>query len=286
MAAVEAVGSAATGDKNGEVVVSRLLSRLVLAIGSAIALMLTPWSAWAAALAAEPTTPTTAPPDGSVGYLGGPGLWLLAASVLVVIAGLWFAYLYHARLLQTIDLAVEGGQLIRSENGPAIAQSPDGKVGVSGPTEATPGATVTFKAIGYDDSSKVSWAVEGGKPEPSIGTGSTLEVTFREAGTATVTATVGKESAPHKVTVSGPRKELTGIVLPFAIQNWGRLVVTTLGVGVVSALMAWDVISAEGGIGLLGALLGIGAAAGSKEAESKPKSETATEGAAKPKAEK
>ena len=43
------------------------------------------------------------------------------------------------------------------------------------------------------------------------------------------------------------------------------------GVGVIAALMALDKINAEGGIGILGTLLGIGAAAAASDPAAEPK---------------
>lgn len=225
------------------------------------------------------TTTTTTIPDGGAGANSALGLAVLGAALLVVVAGLIFALIYHSRLLKTVDKAIDAGQRIGTKSEPAHdgvgAQAAPGEIGVDGPAEVESGASATFTAVGYATATAVSWTVDGGGAEPSEGDGREINVKFGSAGTAIVTASEsGRQSKPLNVSVKDPPKKLPeGIVLPFAVANWGRLLVVCLGVGIVGALMVWDVISAAAGMGPLGALLGVGAASATAEKTAEPKND-------------
>ena len=66
-----------------------------------------------------------------------------------------------------------------------------------------------------------------------------------------------------------------GLVLPFVMRNWSRFVVVVFGTGVVAALMFAGVITAQGGIGLLGPLLGVGAVTAATPEPAAPAAPTA-----------
>lgn len=201
----------------------------------------------------------------------------IVAAIAVIAIGLYFAYGYHQRLLRSIDTAVQYGATgpISTSNEDSLAPRPRSMsvVGATGPPSVEVGQNVTYEATGTTEPSTVTWSIEGGGPTPSGGQGASISVTFSQAGTAVVTPTQeGLESVPLTVTVVArpAASSREGVVLPFVIRNWARFVVVIFGVGAISALMALSVISAEGGIGLLGALLGIGGAAANSDGDSKP----------------
>jgi hypothetical protein len=203
------------------------------------------------------------------------GVFVVAAVVVIAI-GLVFARQYHERLLATIDLAVERGQAgpISTTNESALTETRTrggAVLGVTGPATVEVGQRATFEATGADEAGDVTWSVEGGGAVPSSGRGTTFDVTFSMPGRAelTVARTDGLTATAPVEVVAAPRAEGEGVVLPFVIRNWARLVVVIFGVGAISALMALGVLSAEGGIGVLGALLGIGGASTSAESTSK-----------------
>lgn len=198
------------------------------------------------------------------------------ASVSVIAIGLYWSYSYHRRLLGTIDAAIAKGVVkkVDVENIDSLGPRTRGskQIGVSGPSQAVAGEAVTFTATGIQDAAGVNWTVSGAGATPESGTGASIVVTFAGSGKATVAPHLSEHvSSPLEVTVTEPPPpgSAEGIVLPFVLRNWARFVVVIFGVGAIAGLMALSIISAEGGIGLLGALLGIGGAAAS-DADSKP----------------
>ena len=55
---------------------------------------------------------STSVPDGSAGYHGPAGTSILVASIVVVGFGLMFAYVYHRRLLVSVDKAIVLGRAV------------------------------------------------------------------------------------------------------------------------------------------------------------------------------
>ena len=216
------------------------------------------------------------------------GLFVLIASVLVVVLALGFALLYHEKLLRVIRMAVRAGQPVATAVKPVVEQSPaEGVNGdevptprIIGPRTGAPEAELVFAIKDAQAEDTVEWAAEGGTPPTAPPTTATDElkpcfvVSFNKAGTYVVVATVARQdgATTHRieyiVSVGASGSEKSGaapgaaaITLPFVISNWGRLVIVIFGVGVVGALMASAVIAEATGIGILGTLLGVGAAA-------------------------
>ena len=187
---------------------------------------------------------------------------LLGAAILVIVIALVFTWAYHRRALEVITAG-----LARAGEGGAFAVV-DGGVGalstgvqIKGPTHAAPSEELFFGIVGAAGRTVV-WTAE--KSTETSGTGQTFMTSFADPGVYEVSATVEgeSESVTKKVTIGAAApKSASPITIPFALKNWGRLVVVLFGVGVVAALMATAVISAEAGIGILGALLGVGATA-------------------------
>ncbi len=205
------------------------------------------------------------------------GVFVLAA-IIVIGIGLLFSHRYHERLLQSIDAAIRLGKVdtIATSNDSSLdATRTRGapQIGVTGPTTVEVGQTAVYEAVGASDPNAVSWSIEGGDATPSVGQGASIGVAFSKTGSAVVTAAQeGSTSAPLSVDVIASTKVggREGIVLPFVIKNWARFVVVIFGVGAIAALMALGVVSAEGGIGVLGVLLGVGGATANADSESKP----------------
>lgn len=236
--------------------------------------------------AVDDAVATTAPAGGSgvtSPVVGEPLIGLawgsLGLSLLVIVVALFFISAYHRRLLRIISWAVRHGAPVGTSSelvagrAPQVAgqglgadAAPFGVTSDVDGSEATPGQDVTFSAIGGDpakDRATISWSSEGGKP--ANGTGATFVTRAPTSGKLTVLATWDSETpVTHSVTVgtvSAPGSDgPAGIVLPFAIRGWGGFVVTVLGIGVVVALMFAKVISESAGVGILGTLLGLGAA--------------------------
>lgn len=235
-----------------------------------------------------PVTSTTVPPNvgGAAGdrYHLWPAMAILGVALLVICAALWFAYAYHRRVLETLE-RLGKGQPVTTDPGSALgasagqagvlARTADDPLAVTGPDAAVVGQAVTFEAVNAGDPSSLSWTVEGASPKPSLGSGASITLGFGAAGSAAVVATEpGADGAPPRfsqpwtVTVTAPAPASAaapGIVLPFVIKNWGRLVVTLLGIGVIAAMMTMGVIESDAGIAVLGTLLGVGAASAQSE---------------------
>ncbi len=223
----------------------------------------------AAADAAGTTTTTTTT---TTGYHPVPAIFILGITCVVIGICLWFVFRYHQQLLATIDHAVKAGAAgpISAEDHGVGVQSrevTDGGVTITGPSTAVSGEEVTFTADGLTGGETLAWTVSGDVgADPAAGGDATFTTRFATAGTATVALDLvgGTAPAPLTVTVTAPASAPTtgakGVVLPFVVRNWGRLVVVLFGAGLVGCLMALGVIGSEGGVALLGALLGVGAA--------------------------
>lgn len=230
------------------------------------------WASTAAA-AEEGVAKTT---NTGSGYHPGIAALFLAAAFLALASGLLFSYLYHRKLLEAIPgimRAAAGTTSVTSTDSEAIASTfAEGDFDIDRPPVVTKGKKAMFNARNSADRT-VTWTAAGAgvAPEAETGAGVTFGVTFAEAGPATVTAKVDGATASVGFEVQeAASASVGGIVLPFAVRNWGRLVVTILGVGVIAALMALNVVSGEGGIGILGALLGVGAAAATADPAAEP----------------
>lgn len=227
------------------------------------------------------TTTTAVPSTGGAGtasqYHVIPAMIILGVSVLVIGMALYFAYRYHRRLLETLERLTRGGsadghtgQVLLIQNDDAMVQEfdPEQPLEVTGPDTVDVGQTVTYEVRKAHDLTRISWTVVGAGAKPASGSGATITLKFASAGDAKVVATEAdpgggetRSSVPRKVAVNEPAPESAqGIVLPFVIKNWGRLVVTLLGIGVIAAMMTMGVIQSEAGIAVLGTLLGVGAA--------------------------
>lgn len=190
---------------------------------------------------------------------------LIAAAILVIVIALAFALLYHFKALDVITSAVKkGAPLATLPSEEVTTQSRGGPV-IVGPGAGDVSEDLAFAVQNAPDGADISWIAE--KATTSSGQGSAFVTSFAKAGQYRVTARVGDTGEVTKeVTIGGTPAASTPsapIVIPFVVKNWGRLVIVLFGVGVISALMATRTLSAEAGIGILGALLGVGATAGS-----------------------
>ncbi len=232
------------------------------------------------------TTPTPSPTPSAPAFTAAQAagfnlaLVVLIASVIVVVVALGFALLYHEKLLRVIRMAVKAGQPVATAVQPVVEHASAGDAVAAevttpyivGPRTGEPGAELAFAVKGDADDSTVSWTAEGA--DPSVAEKPSFVTAFAKAGNYVVVATL-KDSAgsvTHRVeyivsvgATDVEKKQGTSgaaaITLPFVISNWGRLVIVIFGVGVVGALMASAVIEEATGIGILGTLLGVGAAA-------------------------
>jgi hypothetical protein len=209
-----------------------------------------------------PASPTTAANVALSNYY--LAVLLLGAAVDVIIIALIFAFNYHAKLLTVINAAVtNNGQVVLSHSEKVTPLGPEPTI--AGPDTGNPSAALAF-ATQLVDALDITWTAEGGTPDSGTGTG--FVTSFDKAGTYMVSAKyTTSEGAPRsldkKVIIEAPATvgaaTATAIVLPFVIQNWGRLVIVVFGAGVIAALMSTGILDAAAGIGLLGALLGVGA---------------------------
>ena len=221
--------------------------------------------------AAAETDPAASPNQGS-DYHPGMATLFLALALLAIALGLLFSYGYHTKLLAAIPkiMVVAGGTKVSTSDNETMATAMGGDLQVEAPSKVAKNSKAAFKALN-SQGRQVTWEAAGASPEPVSGTGLTFDVTFKAAGPATVTAKADTASYAVAFEVVEEATPVGGIILPFAIRNWGRFVVTVLGVGVIAALMALGIVSAEGGIGILGALLGVGAASATADPAAEPK---------------
>lgn len=263
-----------------------------------------------AVMTATPTPgPTSPAPALTAAQAAGFNLALvvLLASVIVVVLALGFALRYHEKLLRVIRMAVKAGQPVATQLAPALQERETTSVRprsiarpqIVGPRVGTPADTLVFAIKGDAKESTVRWTAEGA--DPRSGEEACFVTAFAKAGNYVVVATfnssddaitnrieyivsVGATDAEKKQGASGA----AAITLPFVISNWGRLVIVIFGVGVVGALMASAIIQEATGIGILGTLLGVGAAAamsptndvkpGAKEPDTPEKNKSKTNG--------
>jgi hypothetical protein len=198
------------------------------------------------------------------------GSFLFAFMVIAV--GLYFSFRYHDRLMRLIRLAIRRGTPFTLSNedvgasGTASVQARVDTLKIKAPSAVKANEPAKFELAEVPDGVDVGsleWSVESGGMTVTTHTGPALTHTFEKAGTYTVSVVTvdGAKSGSVDVTLADASAAPSpGVpVFPFVMRNWSRFVVVIAGTGFVSALMFADVISAEGGIGLLGALLGVGA---------------------------
>lgn len=231
-----------------------------------------------APLLADDAEETSAPASGGSGAAGAAQsaftdlAWgSLVLSALVIGMALIFMSVYHGKLIQIVEKWVGLGGTISSLNdnvrdsavvagqarGSGLAITSDAEDG-----KIKPGQDVTFEATGLGEAelAKVTWSTAEGFPRTGAGPSWTSRAPI--SGTFQVVAAADGGSATVTLTVQAPAAQKQGgptVALPFAIRGWGGLVITILGLGIVAALMFARIVSAEGGLGILGALLGVGA---------------------------
>jgi len=212
---------------------------------------------------------TTTTTTSSSGYHPWPAVLILIFAALLVVASLGFIYLYHRRLLNSIDQALAEGQTVGTVDDSIGVQgfranvATDSGIAIAGPADAVAGKPTKFSSTGIPAGATISWTVEGVEADPTTATTADFTTTFKASGAATVKLAVTGQPAvaPLSVAVKNAATTTTpSVVFPFAVRNWGRLVVVIFGAGLIGALMVLNVISGEGGIGILGALFGVGAA--------------------------
>ncbi|NKG22040.1 hypothetical protein [Paeniglutamicibacter terrestris] len=216
--------------------------------------------------------------------------FMLIASFVVIATALFFAMKYHRALLEFMTTALAGGTAYAGISGDAYPDEGGAANQAIRRVQAEPAAAqIVGPAIGYSGQElafvlstqlfadtqppkkllEILWTIDGIKVDGS--TQHFLKHTFEKSGPYVVGASAENQSIPpFMISIVASKiapKTASGLSLPFAIQNWGRMVVLLFGLGVVGALMASKTLSSEAGAGLLGAMLGLGAAAvGSGEA--------------------
>lgn len=257
--------------------VATILSTVTLAVAAADADAATSTGASTSASTA------TGPPSGSqLEPLTRLAWGTLGLTLLGVVAVLIFLYAYHRMVLGIVATSVRRGQHVQAAHVPVLPG--DGGVGVQSKepkitsdldgAQPAPGQDVTFRLEGLsdgDDPATTTWASEHGSP--AIGAGATFSSRAPGQGAWTVTATRdGQAPVTLELSVASTRGDGTVgsapvVELPFALRGWGGLIVTIIGIGVVVALMFARVVSAEGGLGILGTLVGVGAVTASAAAK-------------------
>lgn len=202
---------------------------------------------------------------------------LFSGAIVVIILALAFALIYHKMILRVIRKAAKRGAPVISEvDGVGIQSKVTQPVEtkISGPKDGAPSAKLEYTLEGVTAGATVTWVAENG--DPSKGEGPTFATRFDKPGSYRVTATATESAGstkdyPKDVTIAAPGGTAgSPIVLPFVIKNWGRLVIVIFGVGVISALMSTKILDAAAGIGILGTLLGVGAATSGSSADKPP----------------
>jgi hypothetical protein len=187
---------------------------------------------------------------------------ILIAAIVVIVIALGFALLYHRRALEVIAVAVARGQGVSTESD-EVAKGLSTDARIKGPKTGMPNEELLFGLAGVESDKTVNWRAD--KATPSSQGGATFTTTFEKAGEYTIEATVEglPDAVKHSITIGAATTAAapTPVVIPFVLKNWGRLVIVLFGVGVIAALMSTRIVSAEAGIGILGALLGAGATA-------------------------
>lgn len=256
-----------------------------------------------------PPSPTPSPSESAAAGDAALSAWsaalplsVLLATLLVIGAGLYFAWRYHQKLLDVIDAELKrpGSPRTTTANASAFSQGggAPGSELLGGEALATPsiqypesmvvgreGTFVVLTTPEDADKNRVVWTASGGAV-PDTGKGSRFACSVDKAGTVTVTATAQDESdtpvgEPWSRTYTVQQAPAPagggGIVLPFVIGNWGRFVVTVFGLGLIVVLMLTGRVSEAAGIGVLGTLLGVGAASVERSAPTKAKEENPPE---------
>lgn len=186
---------------------------------------------------------------------------LIVAAIIVIVIALGFAWIYHRKALEVIMSAVSRGAPVGSPTVSEVTTLGSGPR-IVGPSNGKPSEELFFGLADVEAGKTVAWTAENATP--SAGDAQTFTTTFATEGEHAVRVDVEglPETLEKKVTIGvAPSAGAAPIVIPFILKNWGRLVIVVFGVGVIAALMSTTVISAEAGIGILGALLGVGATA-------------------------
>ena len=196
------------------------------------------------------------------------GPLVLIASIVVVAIALRFAYRYHSKLLDVVKTAVLHGQVVGASNDDSVhgASAQSSAPEIVGPSAGAPSEKLAFVVNRLDPTIPIDWTAETGTPS-SI-SGPNFVTSFAEAKTHTVLASyTDAQNRSHElrkevtVGVSAPSASPAApITLPFVVKNWGRLVIVTFGVGIVAMLMVTRILDPAAGVGVLGTLLGVGAA--------------------------
>ena len=190
---------------------------------------------------------------------------LFVGSVAVITIALRFAFSYHNKLLGVVKSAVDRGDVSLTIDNSDVATL-SAEPAIDGPNAGTPSAKLKYGLIAVDPTLTISWVADKG--DPSSGHDATFATRFDSAGSYKVVATYTDSNGQTKTLTRDvkiaaeptPAATTPGIVLPFVIKNWGRLVIVIFGVGVISALMSTKILDAAAGVGILGTLLGAGAA--------------------------
>lgn len=220
-------------------------------------------AATASAATSTPTPAATAiKPDPTLPIV------FLVASIIVIAAALFFAWRYHKLLIAFMEKALGQGQVFEPSSTPALRNLLTAKTtafthAIVGTSSTTPGQELVFAIRPTLNSANgkpavVAWSIDD-KPVQGF-TDCSFTYTFKIPGEFKVKAeSDGAAVSPFTVAVKEAASSARP-TLPFAIENWGRLIIVLFGLGVVGALMAIGVLSTDAGAGLLGAMLGIGAA--------------------------
>lgn len=183
-------------------------------------------------------------------------------------AGVVFGLVYHGRLMQTVDTAIARGLFTSASTTDtgAVAAALALEPGIKGPASATVGSTQWYTAVDDSGAQQVAaWSIQGDVATATLRTDAQAEragVEFRRAGSVSLNAVVNEQSYTLPITVAAAGGTSAQLTLPFVVRNWGRLLVILAGVAVVGALMASNSLSDSAGAGILGAILGVGAVAG------------------------
>jgi hypothetical protein len=188
---------------------------------------------------------------------------LVLGTIAVIVAVLVFALRYHERLIKVIELSVKLNRApVQTVNHDALHRSlGDTEPTIVGPGEAQPSASLTYRLKNVDDDT-VHW--EAARSTVQASDGPIFQTSFDKPDVYVVVATYTDPNDKSEKTLVKPvvvavPATTPAINLPFAIRNWGRLVVVIFGVGVIGTLISTKVLDGAVGVGILGTLLGIGA---------------------------
>ena len=192
---------------------------------------------------------------------------IVIATVVVIALALAFMWIYHRRALRTLEVLASTpgappiGVMSQDAYGSQFTQQP--KV-IVGSVDGQKGVGLMYVIKDVDDGDAVTWDIPDADVE--VVSNSAVIAKFKKDGTHTVNAKVVDAAGtdlpvqPMTVTIKPQTVAAPGVVIPFVLKNWGRLVVVLFGAGVVAALMATKILDSAAGIGVLGVLLGAGVA--------------------------